>query len=168
MTHLPAELRGIYPTWLNKHNAPIAARGECMKWLRFYWDFCLKYAHRPEAESSLSLFWINSRQRDKVRVNKRERRGRSTSILRKPAVRRRLRRCQPHCRVRQSGRNQVEPPLRTENHGNISFRSWPTPSSASNTRARHWRPIGIGFNDSRHLPGVNLRQRWATKTSRRF
>ena len=33
MTHLPAELRGIYPTWLNKHNAPIAARGECMKCL---------------------------------------------------------------------------------------------------------------------------------------
>jgi hypothetical protein len=33
MTHLPAELRGIYPTWLNKHNAPIASPHLCMKCL---------------------------------------------------------------------------------------------------------------------------------------
>ena len=37
MPHLPAELRGIYPTWLNKHNAPIAARGEALH-LRVFID----------------------------------------------------------------------------------------------------------------------------------
>jgi integron integrase len=56
MVSLPADLCNIYPTWLNKHRAPASARGECQKWLRFYWDFCSKYKQDPTASSSLKPF----------------------------------------------------------------------------------------------------------------
>jgi len=55
MKNLPPRLLAKYNDLLTQ-NLPKEQHAPYNKWLRFYWDFCFKYHHKPSEHSSLPLF----------------------------------------------------------------------------------------------------------------
>lgn len=41
---------------MNKEGVPLHLHSEYLRWVRFYLDFCQKYAHPPREEKSIPLF----------------------------------------------------------------------------------------------------------------
>ncbi|WP_214660534.1 hypothetical protein [sulfur-oxidizing endosymbiont of Gigantopelta aegis] len=56
MQKLPDELNQKFTQILLDRKLPKPEQYFCTKWLRYYWDFCLKYHHNPFVSSSLPLF----------------------------------------------------------------------------------------------------------------
>ncbi len=64
---LPVELSQKYNELLSRKSLSDDAKASCLKWLRFYWDFCEKYYYDPYCSESLSWFLqilIEKRQSD--------------------------------------------------------------------------------------------------------
>ncbi len=56
MLALPPDLASRYATWLVHHGVAAAQRPHYNKWLRYYWDFCQKYAREPTDRQSFPAF----------------------------------------------------------------------------------------------------------------
>ena len=56
MVPLPPDLSRRYTTHLAHHGVAHAQQPQYSKWLRYYWDFCHKYAQAPTARQSLPAF----------------------------------------------------------------------------------------------------------------
>ena len=64
MVTLPPELSRLYTTWLARHGVAVAQQPPYTTWLRYYWDFCQKYAREPTARQSFPPF------REKLRAKR--------------------------------------------------------------------------------------------------
>ncbi len=64
MVTLPPELSRLYTTCLARHGVAVAQQPHYTKWLRYYWDFCQKYAREPTARQSFPPF------REKLRAKR--------------------------------------------------------------------------------------------------
>ncbi|WP_045224652.1 hypothetical protein [Methyloterricola oryzae] len=49
MLTLPTELTRLYEALLAQHDVLAPQRPYYLKWLRYYWDFCHKYAHTVQS-----------------------------------------------------------------------------------------------------------------------
>jgi integron integrase len=56
MQKLPDDLNRNFTQILIDKNLPKPEHYFCIKWLRYYWDFCHKYHHNPFTSTSLPLF----------------------------------------------------------------------------------------------------------------
>jgi integron integrase len=56
MLALPPELSRLYTTHLAHHGVAVAQQPHYTKWLRYYWDFCQKYARAPTERQSFPAF----------------------------------------------------------------------------------------------------------------
>jgi hypothetical protein len=64
MLVLPPDLASRYATWMARHDVAVEHRPHYNKWLRYYWDFCQKYAREPTERQSFPAF------REKLRSKK--------------------------------------------------------------------------------------------------
>jgi hypothetical protein len=53
---LPSELARLYDTLLERKAVAVEQRPHYKKWLRFYWDFCHKYAFEPTDRQNFAVF----------------------------------------------------------------------------------------------------------------
>ena len=56
MLALPPDLARRYATWLARHGVAVEQRPHYNKWLRYYWDFCHKYALESTERQSFPAF----------------------------------------------------------------------------------------------------------------
>jgi len=56
MLSLPSDLATRYATWLAHQDVAVDQRPHYTKWLRYYWDFCHKYALEPTKRQSFPAF----------------------------------------------------------------------------------------------------------------
>ena len=56
MLGIPLELARLYDTLLERKGVAVAQRPHYKKWLRYYWDFCHKYALEPTDRQSFPAF----------------------------------------------------------------------------------------------------------------
>ncbi|MCI0666704.1 MAG: hypothetical protein L0Y38_12655 [Methylococcaceae bacterium] len=56
MLKLPVDLSQKFNELLTKKSFPDDAKASCLKWMRFYWDFCAKYHYDPFCSESLPGF----------------------------------------------------------------------------------------------------------------
>jgi len=56
MLKVPASLSGAFETQLGQRKIPDQQRRDFHKWLRFYMDFCTKYAFEPKLTASFAPF----------------------------------------------------------------------------------------------------------------
>ena len=56
MLALPPALSRLYTTRLAHHGVAGAQQPHYTKWLRYYWDFCQKYARAPTERQSFPAF----------------------------------------------------------------------------------------------------------------
>ena len=56
MLLLPSALAQQFDVFLDQQGLSRQNKAICLKWLRFYWDFCAKYQHDPYLTQNLSLF----------------------------------------------------------------------------------------------------------------
>ena len=56
MLALPPDLASRYATWLVRHGVAVEQRPHYNQWLRYYWDFCHKYALEPTERPSFPAF----------------------------------------------------------------------------------------------------------------
>ncbi|MBS1212121.1 MAG: integrase family protein [Proteobacteria bacterium] len=64
MLALPTELVRLYESLLTQHGIQAPQHPYYLKWLRYYWDFCHKYALEPNNRESFLPF------DEKLRVKK--------------------------------------------------------------------------------------------------
>ena len=56
MLAIPPELGRLYDTLLERKAFAVEQRPHYKKWLRYYWDFCHKYALEPTDRQSFPAF----------------------------------------------------------------------------------------------------------------
>ena len=56
MLSIPPELARLYDTLLEQKDVAVKQRSHYKKWLRYYLDFCHKYAFAPTARQSFPAF----------------------------------------------------------------------------------------------------------------
>jgi hypothetical protein len=56
MLAIPSDLVRLYETHLAQQGVAVEHRPHYKKWLRYYWDFCHKYALEPRDRQSFPAF----------------------------------------------------------------------------------------------------------------
>ena len=56
MLGVPPGLARLYDTRLEREGVAVEQRSHYRKWLRFYWDFCHKYAFEPTERQTFPAF----------------------------------------------------------------------------------------------------------------
>ena len=56
MISIPPHVSSQYKAFMKGNGIPLSKERYYLKWLRFYWDFCHKYAGKSEDDENLSKF----------------------------------------------------------------------------------------------------------------
>ncbi|HEX9971759.1 MAG TPA: phage integrase N-terminal SAM-like domain-containing protein, partial [bacterium] len=66
MEQIPTKIQKLYVDFLKTNKHPSGEIPSCLKWLRYYLDFCTKYNHAKSAPESLKAFITKLRQKNQT------------------------------------------------------------------------------------------------------
>lgn len=63
MKDIPADILTRFSDMLKKRSVPIASHSYCLKWLRYYLDYCAKYNLPDKSSKSLPQFLLKLKEK---------------------------------------------------------------------------------------------------------